>query len=473
MALTYDGSNGLFTRLGTLIEFMDQVRTHQANLKTQLANVQAEYSSADAWMIDTLSGNIESRITEAGGVLNDVRAAAERTLIEMCWTEAMLAPSSSTNVMRTRTLNDALVWLIRQMDGESTPEKVNGTTISKTSASYGSGNTGNGQFVYNTEAPDTLLRSNNDFPNIRSEIIEARCVQDAQSGAIQAGSEVFELRGQPAYAGLDYRFPGGSGRSIRINTICASIDAGPMGQNILTNSDLEDQTSNLPDQWTIVTGTAGTHFSTETGATNIWRGSRSLKLLHGTGTLFNIRQQLGSASGTYARLQPDRPYVIAFAAKKDATATGNIRISVKNASGTIANSGDFTTPSATFKFDYDVSSFTTSMALYTFTLRTPRALPSTAYVHLETTTTIANASVYIDEIVIAELMPIAPGGQALGMVAGSTDWVIDDNGRFGFTNNNEGEFVRAFDRLFDMYHKGLALPANYAGTETIDDALIA
>jgi hypothetical protein len=60
----------------------------------------------------------------------------------------------------------------------------------------------------------------------------------------------------------------------------------------------------------------------------------------------------------------------------------------------------------------------------------------------------------------------------MGLVAGSTDWVIDDNGRFGFTNNNEGEFVRAFDRLFDMYHRGLSLPANYSSTETISDSLI-
>jgi hypothetical protein len=470
MALTYDGTNGLFTRLGTLVEMMDQVRTHQNNLKTLLADVQTTYSSADAWMIDALSAGIEPRIQEAGGILSDIRAAAEKTIVEMCWTEAMASPSSSTNVMRTKTIDDALVWLIREMDKDS--ETVNGTTVNKTSASYGASNTGNGVFVYNTEAPDTLLKSTNDYPNIRSEIVEARCIQDAQSGGITRGGELFELRGQPMYSGLDYRFPGGSGKTIRVNCISAGIDAGPIGQNILTNGDLEDQTSNLPDQWSIVTGTAGTHFSTETGAGNFWRGAKSLKLIHGTGTLFDIRQQFGSATGTAARLRPDRPYVIAFAAKKDATATGNIRISIKNASGTIMDSGDFTSPSANFLFSYNVASFTTSMALYTLTLRTPRAMPRDMYIHLESTTTIATASVYIDEIVLAELIPIAPGGQAMGLVAGSTDWVIDDNGRFGFTNNNEGEFVRAFDRLFDMYHRGLSLPANYSSTETISDSLI-
>ena len=95
------------------------------------------------------------------------------------------------------------------------------------------------------------------------------------------------------------------------------------------------------------------------------------------------------------------------------------------------------------------------------------------YFHLESTTTVAVASVYIDEIVIVELIPLAPGGQAMGMIAGSTDWVIDDNGRFQFTNDGSSGFVRGFDRLFDMYGKGLALPSNYAAGETISDSLIA
>jgi len=469
MAITYDGTGGLFTRLGALIFMMDAVRTHQNNLKILLSNVQGEFSSTDAYMIDVLTGNIEARIAEAGGVLNDIRSAAERTLIETCFAEAN--GGSATNVMPTRSVQDALVFLIRQMDADT--ERINGQAITKGSASYGASNTGNGTFVYETSAPDTLLRSTNDFPNIRSEIIEARCIQDAQSGAIQRGSEVFELRGQPAYPSLDYRFPAGSGRVIRINTISASVDAGAMGQNLLTNSDLEDQTSNVPDQWTVVAGTAGTHFATETGAGNFYRGAKSLKLIHGTGTLFNIRQQMGAANGTVGRLTPDRPYVIAFAAKKDAGATGTIRLSVKDSAGTIINSGDFTAPTNGFFFSQSLASLTTSYAIYTLAFRTPRAMASDLYFHLESTTTVAVASVYIDEIAIAELMPLAPGGQAMGMIAGSTDWVIDDNGRFQFTNDGSSGFVRGFDRLFDMYGKGLALPSNYAAGETISDTLIA
>ncbi|MFO0451976.1 MAG: hypothetical protein ACK52I_25560, partial [Pseudomonadota bacterium] len=141
-------------------------------------------------------------------------------------------------------------------------------------------------------------------------------------------------------------------------------------------------------------------------------------------------------------------------------------VSIKDASGNIIDSG-------AFAFSQDVSALTTSWAQYRLTLRAPRNVPADAYFHLESTTTIATAAVYIDEIVFAELTPIGSGGQAVGLLSGSTDWKVDDVGRFTFTNNNEGAFVRGFDRLFDMYGKGLSLPQNYSNTETISDTLIA
>ena len=459
MALTYDGTGGLFTRLGKLIGMMDAVRTHQNNLKTELADVQSVYSSADSYMIANLVGSIEARIAEAGGILEDIRRAAETTLVEMCFAEANV---STTNAMRSKSLTDALIWLIRQMDADS--ETIDGTTVTKSSLSLGASNVGTGSFVYSTEAPNILLGSTSDWPNIRSEILEARCIQDAQDGSIAKGSEVFEIRGQPAYPPLDYRFPAGSGRTLRIPCITAGIDNGPRGQNILNNSDLESQASNVPAQWTVSSGTAGTDFSTESTAADVYRGSYAIRL-ESTGTTFKIRQRLGVASGSFGRLTPDRPYVISCAAKKATSATGTIVLAVEDASGNIIDGGNFL-------LTLSVAALTTSYALYSVTLRAPRNIPDECYFVLKTTTGVATADAWVDEIVLAELLPLAPGGQALGVIAGSTDWRADDNARFQYTNNDEGAFARAFDRLFDMYSKGLSLPADYSGTETIADTLI-
>jgi hypothetical protein len=450
MSITYTGTNGLFTRLGALVYMMDAVRTHQNNLLTLFANVQGEYSTADRYMIDQLSGNIEQRIAEAGGILEDVRAAAVKTIVEMAYADSA---TSTANTMQTKQISDALVFLIRDMD--ATSNKVNGTTVSAGVLGTGAGNTGNGTMTQLLEAPNILLSSTNDWPNIRADLLEFRCVQDAQNGSISAGSEIFQVRGGASYSGLDYRFPGGSGTDIRITSVCASIDNGAIYTNILNNSDLEDWTSNVPDQWTVSSGTAGTDFSRTTTSA---RGTYGFKAEPG-GNFWKIRQQLG-------RLTPDRPYVLAAMMKKDALATGTIRLSLQDGSGNILNSG-------AVAISQSVASLTTSYALVTLAFRAPKALPSTVYVSLDNTVLIKDAAAYVDEIRLAEMPAIAPGGQAVTVLTGTTDWAVDDTLRNKFTNNNEGAFVRAFDRLFDMYRLGLSLPQNYAGSETISDSLIA
>jgi hypothetical protein len=463
--LVYDGPGGLFTRLGALIFMMDAVRTHQNNLKTLLANVQLEYSSADSYMIERLAGSIDGRINEAGNVLLDVQAAAERTLIEMCYASATASGSALT--MKSKTATDALTWLIRAMDSETTPETVDGTTLTKSTITLGASNVGTGRFAYNFLCPKVLMGSTAEWPNVRSELLEARCVQDATNGTLTTGSEIFEVRGQAAYSPLDYRFPGGSGAFMRLASVTAGIDAGPRFQNQLTNSDFEDFTSNVPNLWTVSSGTAGTEFAQTTTAADVFRGSSAFRM-RVTGSTFKIRQQFGIATGTIAKINPDRPYLLGCAIKKDAGATGTIRISVQDASGTIiGTANDFSLQLIL------ASAATTSYAIVFNPLRSPRNVPNETYLVLESTTAVAVADAYIDEIVLAEMMPIAPGGQALSLIAGATDWRIDDFAQYTFTNNDEGAFVRAFDRLFNMYSHGLALPQKTDGTETISDTLIA
>lgn len=459
MALTYTGTNGLFNRLGALVYMMDAVRTHQANLKTLLDNVENEYSAADQYMVANLSAVIDSRIAEAGGILFDIQRAAERTIVEMAWAEAS---SSTTNLMKTKTIDDALTWLIEDMD--ATSNSIDGTTISTGSLSTGSKNIGNGTLSYlNTAAIFSTASKVGAWPNIRTELVVARCVQDAQDNAVLPGTEVFRVYGSAAYPNLDYRFPAGSATDMMLSSTTAAVDAGARGQNILTNSDLEDWTSNIPNQWTVSSGTAGTDFLQET--TTKFRGSSAMKLAV-TGNLFNIRQRIGSVDGTVGTLLPDRPYVLAFAAKKDASATGIMRISLKDASGTIIDG-------TAWKIDQNIASLTTGWTIYTLERRTPKNLATPVYLHVEMTTAIGTAAAYIDEIVLAEMMPIAPGGPALSLIVGSNNWLADDWIGRKWTNNAEGAFATAFDRLFAMYERGLSLPSNYSGTETISDSLIA
>jgi hypothetical protein len=458
MALTYDGTGGLFTRLGKLIGMMNDVRTHQLDLLTELADVQGAYSSADSYMIETLAGNIERRVLEAGGILEDIKAAAEKTLIEMCYAEAL---TSTTNSMKDRSLESALVWLVRQMSADA--EKVDGNTLSGGSMLYGASNNGNGAAVAFTECPNILLSNTPDWPNVREENVDIRCIQDAQDGSILKGQEGFEIRGQPGWPNLDRRFPKGSNISTLLTVCTAGIDAGPRYQNIGTNSDFEDQSSNLPLQWSLVSGTAGTDFATE--STTVYRGTKAIRL-ESTGAVMKIRQKLGDIGGSLGKLTPDRPYVISFAIYKETGATGTVRVSVQDGSSNILAGGSFNASMAHTGFSAG------AWVLVTAKCFSPRIIPSETYLVVETTTAISVADMYVDEVVVAEMVQHGNGGPYYAVLAGSSDWNADDNIRTRWTNNQEGDFNVAFDRLFDMYGKGLALPGDTAGTETILDTLI-
>lgn len=457
MALTYDGTDGLFTRLGALIYMMDQVRTHQGYLLGYLANVQGEYSSADAYMIEALSGRFDQRIADTGSILLDIRAAAERTLVEMCWAQASL---STTNAMAAKDVPSALRWLIRQMDLDS--ETILQNIITTTSSGAKAGNNGNGALVYNWEQPDSVTPTGSYLQYVRKEVLEARCVSDAQSGTISAGSERFIVSGGVAYDPLDYRFPAGSGMRMEIVSVCASVDDGVRGQNILTNSDLEDWTSNIPDQFTVSTGTAGTDFLRE--STTVARGTYSLKAAV-TGNLFKIRQQLGASGGTIGRLIPDTQYVIGAMFRKDASATGTFRLALEDASATAITGAELTPIVALMS--------SSAWTINTVTFRTPKILPSAVYLSLSTTTAIATAAAYVDEVFVAELNPFGAGGLGVAVISGTTNWTLDDQVYRVFSNDGGGKLSVAFDRLFDMKSKGIQLPTATSGAQTILDSLIA
>lgn len=455
MALTYDGSNGIFTRLGKLIGLMDAVRTHQNDMQTRLEAIQAQYTDADFHMIAQLVANMEQRIQQTGGVLVDIQQAAIRTLVETCYNDSLV---STRQVLPDKTLDQSLLYLTREMILDS--ETIDRTTISKGSVAAGASNTGNGTMVFSELVPLTASAGGTQYPHIRTERLEARCVQDAQDKSIRNGEERFEVRGWIAYPNLDRKFPKGSGTRLQLASVHAAVDAGARYENQLRNGSFESFTSNLPDGWTAVTGTAGTHFASTTSP--VFRGSTALKLIGDGSNLTKLRQQLGSVDGTPATIVADRLYVLSCVARVNAGASaGVLRISLEDAAGT-----EVTGTGTTQSFGVGVT-----YTRITVPFRAPLSLPSTVYAVVELTTALnAGGEWYIDELTLTEMRQIAPGGTGLVVYAGSTDWVINDRLSLDCTNNGEGAINLGLDRLFDLYSKGVVFPNST--TPTILDSLI-
>ena len=456
MALTLTGSGGVFTRLGKIFGMMSDVRTHMSDIETEIADVQGAYSAADSWMVASLVAAKEARIAQAGGVMNDLRAIAIDTLVEMCWADSQAGVSG---ILPRKDLESALLYLIRDMD--TAVASVNLNTSSVGSPALGAGNTGTGKLVVSVEPTNLPTPNVATMSNVRNEKLEVRCIQDAQGQAILKGAETFEIRGLAAYDNLDRRFPAGSGVRQSISCVSASIDAGGVGQNMLRNTDFENfTTANVADYWTTVTGTAGTHFGQET--TTFLRGASAFKMIGDGTVLAEVRQQLGSTAGTPAQIQAGRLYCLAvWIRHSTGSGAGNVRIQLENAAGTAISGTTIDTTSAVG----------TSFTHKTIVFRAPNVLPSTVYVSIEQSTALAAAGVmYIDELCLVEMVQIAPGGCAITMFAGATDWVIDDRISVKTDNDGLGLFVVYFDIAFNMYEKGLFLPQ--AASETINDNLI-
>ena len=456
MALTLTGSGGVFTRLGKIFGMMSDVRTHMSDIETEIADVQGAYSAADSWMVASLVAAKEARIAQAGGVMNDLRSIAIDTLVEMCWADSQTGLSG---ILPRKDLESALLYLIRDMD--TAVASVNLNTSSVGSPALGAGNTGTGKLVVSVEPTNLPTPNVATMSNVRNEKLEVRCIQDAQGQAILKGAETFEIRGLAAYDNLDRRFPAGSGVRQSISCVSASIDAGGVGQNMLRNTDFENfTTANVADYWTTVTGTAGTHFGQET--TTYLRGASGFKMIGDGTVLAEVRQQLGSTAGTPAQIQAGRLYCLAvWIRHSTGSGAGNVRIQLENAAGTAISGTTIDTTSAVG----------TSFTHKTIVFRAPNVLPSTVYVSIEQSTALAAAGVmYIDELCLVEMVQIAPGGCAITMFAGATDWVIDDRISVKTDNDGLGLFVVYFDIAFNMYEKGLFLPQ--AASETINDNLI-
>lgn len=433
MAILFDDDPaGLFRRLGKLFGMSNDIRTHQTDLVTEVDDVLDKYAAARDYAFQLQQG-LDGFIATAGAPLTIIQQVARRTLIEQI---------NADNPLTSKTLENAMIELIAQMAANS--ETVDGTTVSA-AVNAGASNTGNGTVLYSlTDGAGNAL------VNVRAEDIVLTCTRDAQESGT-AGQETFSVRGEEAISNnLDKDWPAGSGINSSATVKSPSVDT------LLTNADFEDFTTNAPDDWTIDTGSAGT---TVDDTTTAYRGSKALQFIGNGSQLTKISQAV--------TLKPRTRYALWFRVRDDGTgpAAGVLRVSLRDGSNNEIGSSNISV---------DLTTVGSSYTLQSITLATPLVLPSGLKIVIELTTALTNTrAVFIDDVGFFEMQQYgAPGGPFLTVIPGSTAFIRDDVFTVTITNNNEGEFVREFDRFFDMYRLGLYLPQNTAGSETIADTLI-
>jgi hypothetical protein len=466
MSIPLTGTNpaGLFNRLGKLGLLVADINTYQS---TTLVNdvlgilnlfqgAAGNLSNAEPDIVGSLPGTDQaSNQTSIAGITQQLTNYAQAAVIRMVFRD---------NPQPDNSLATALKEVIRQMKAASATVKAC-TVTATVNAAPSVTNNGNGVCLISTKRGDGLQQE-----NLFAETENIVCTADSQGGG-SAGNESFTFRGQVAQSNpFLQNWPLGSGAQATMQAINAT--ANNSQGNLLVNSNFVTFTTpNIPDNWLLALGTAGTDF--KQGSLG-FIGTSSAQWVGGTGTNASITQTFALAAGTAGKLSPDTQYAVNFWAKVDVVpAAGVLTVDLVDGNGVtilddqgVANS-----------FTVTCSTLTTSFAAKNGIFRLPKALPAVMKVRLRLTTGLSGGSnLFVDTLGFGAMTPEYPGGPQLALFSGSANFLINDAFQIVTTNDRGGAanlktFQTLADRFFNMKQLGLLLPSS--GAPSISDGLIA
>jgi len=465
--------NVLFARLTELFEMSATITASQTALRTKFDAIVDVYAASSAGgdldMIGGLVSQIENRINDGKILRSLLKADAQKTVIEMM-DDALIAVSGGAGLPE-KNARQAIKELIRQMVDNS--KDIDGTTVGIGSTTVVSGNQGNGTFLVSALASQIKAPTVVHNPSVKTELVRARCIGDS-NGKYAPSSERFIIEGQRKIDYMDEDWPKGSGIKYSLNVVNPTYDQGTgPGNNVVKDGIFREFTSNDPDNWAIITGSAGS--TIKKSSTTGFRESSSyaVRFDNDGSTALKIRQTLNSNAidSSLGKLKPDTLYTLSFAVKKAGTVSGgNLKVRVEDSGGTTLNNSD-ANRKMEISLAHNNAAITTSYVLVSAVVQTPRTLPSKDIrIVVETNTAFTSGSdIFVDDVCLAEMHRPTAGGLACQMLAGATDYAVEDGFTIQVTNNGEGKFAKDFDQFFPMEDFGFSLPAIYDGSETQAD----
>ena len=463
MAIDYTGTAaGLFARLGKIVGMGQDVRTAQADVVTELNDIASVYTATTInrqEYLGALNDDRERQADQLGRITQvNIGRAIEHTIVETVNADSDLGP------LPQKDIDSALRVLTIDMRTNTTLQSI-GTTAISISAQTANSTTVDGvlivseagKFAYGGAKSATKAAQND---TILAETITARCTKDARDGNYILGNELFAVTGERAVDRLDRRWPQGSGGYLMLHSTCGDIDSSAQrGQNHLTNSGFERVNSvPFPLSWTISTGTSGTSII---GDSDSYRGSYSIKFV-GDGTNGRgVYQIMGQ--GPRPSIKSNTPYIVSARIRSESgtISVGSIQFELAD-SGYSQVSGCAVTRN--FNAGTGGTNLGTSWEHVRGTFTTPLNLPSEIRFHIHTNVALANlAPLLIDEVVLTEAVPLYQGGPAVAIVAGQTNWELDDFVKVGIAKT-AGTWAQELDRYLNLAARDIQFPTSASPT---------
>lgn len=366
------------------------------------------------------SDRVQQRLLDRDTVVNELAGAdvgdIDRTIREIF--RDMLAQSE--------TIQDSSVIV-----GSPTPDGTNvgNGTINTTDILDGvtPPSPGFGSFLLYKNEESSLV--------VPSELMTLTCIADEDTTGTPEGHEIFLWEGQPATNGIFGWKTEGSGVSLQISTAQAA--------ETLANRDFESWNgANVPNNWAIESGVAGTEIIQETADIDVHRGTSALKLV-GTGVNVRLIQELPSEAGSF--LVPNQQMYYAVYVKAAGVTDGKLTIRMESPSG------GYTAPaSEEIVLNTAALGALSTYTNQTFFLMLNSSLPEDLRWVIRYEADVASGpdgEVWIDSM---GLTPLAyANGIGLAISAGSSSFVVND--RFTIQiDNTEGMFQQFFRRRFQF-----------------------
>ena len=463
MALNY---TDLFEDLGELVEAVNSFRAYASTLDTMAGEIYAElagnarydvlanipelyegYKDQMAGWASQIAAIATARLTHRDTVLDElpVVIGADVTTVLQELYRAMIDDGESVDastvaigaVTADVRKSDGTVLLTTVLDGVSAPVAY-GVACPYYAEDLGNA-VGSGRYAgEHADYVGTLSEL-----SVASDPMALTCTADSETDGLAEGSELFswvgELQGVGPY---DWRTEGsGQGPSVGVLN----------GSGFLSNGEFETWTvTDTPDDWTVVTGTVGTHIEQSATAK---RGSSALALT-GDGSLAAIE-----LTQAVSRLTPGKRYAVGcWVQGTTGTAAGTLTIAMKGTGyvpGTVEQ----------ISMDKDALSAQTTYGVEYFFFNAPWEIPDDFALSIKLAgTPSASKPVLIDGLALGEV--VYHGGIGLAILAGDDPFLRGDRFTFTVTNDAAGIFQEFFRRQY-----GMQLPSNASGAETLADSL--
>lgn len=438
MAVNY---TNLFENIGEYVDRVNEFSTILTTLGTAYAEIAADLETNGQFnILDGEFARFNQYRAQVLGWINEMKGRVQVCLLDKVTVLDELMYGSDIE------FNSVIAAIFKDMDGS---QSILNSTV--TLGSVGLTGAGNGSFIVSKVLDGVNAPSNGypvvaDYNGIDSELaltdeMGVTCITDSESGGVNEGFETFQWAGRPT-SGDNYSWETfGTGAGPTLQPIQSST--------LIVNTGFETFTSNVPDSWTLNTGTAGTHVFEETGT--VFNGTACLKLT-GTGALAAINL----SQAVTATLVPNKRYMVGFWVLGEAgTSAGTLTVQFE---GT-----DYTADSSE-KIELNAAALAalTAWNWKYFWINMPAEIPDDLALVIKWTGTPSAHSVRLDFGGMKEAVYF--NGHCGMVVSGDDKFLAADRFTYTVTNDYAGVFQTAFAKMF-----GVQLPSD--ASPSIADSL--